>query len=70
MLGARTALLNMTARTDSVAAPHVERMLASRSGEWILISCECPIGEDHTYAEWVGRFGASGVTASAWTDGL
>jgi hypothetical protein len=64
MAGARAGLLNMTARTNSVAIPHVERMLASRSGEWILISCDCPIGQDHTYAEWVARFGAPGVTAS------
>lgn len=54
----------MTSHTDSVIAPHVERMLASRSGEWILISCDCPIGEDHTYAEWVERFGGPAVTAS------
>ncbi|MEY9852168.1 hypothetical protein ABH923_001846 [Leifsonia sp. EB41] len=54
----------MTARTNPGATTHVERMLASRSGEWILISCDCLIGQDHTYAEWVARFGAPGVTAS------
>lgn len=52
----------MNARTKPVAAPHVERILASRSGEWVRISCDCLIGEDHTYAEWVARFGSAGVT--------
>ncbi|CAM5485413.1 hypothetical protein [Leifsonia shinshuensis] len=36
---------------------HVERMLAPTSGEWVRIGCDCPIGEDHTYADWVARFG-------------
>jgi|GEM_PF-1814183 len=56
----------MTARTDSIAVPHVERMLASRSGEWILISCDCPIGEDHTYADWAAlrRCGSHRVLTS------
>ena len=51
------------AHRGSAAASHVERILASRSGEWVLISCDCGIGEDHTYAEWVERFGAAVVTA-------
>ncbi|MEY9954118.1 hypothetical protein [Leifsonia sp. EB34] len=52
----------MNARTKTVAAPHVERILASRSGEWVLLSCDCLIGKDHTYAEWVARFGSAAVT--------
>lgn len=47
------------AKENEETAPvrHVERILGQMSGEWVLISCECPLGQDHTYAEWVARFG-------------
>ncbi|QNE36512.1 hypothetical protein [Leifsonia shinshuensis] len=63
MLGRRLALfiMIMNEHTNS-AVPHVERILAARSGEWVRISCDCPIGEDHTYAEWVARFGGGTVS--------
>ena len=56
--------MTTNARTNSVAAPHVERILASRSGEWVHIACDCRIGEDHTYAEWVERFGRAVIPPS------
>lgn len=55
----------MNAHTESAGAPHVERILAAKAGEWVHLSCDCPIGEDHTYAEWVARFGAGTVSLPA-----
>ncbi|MFE4468777.1 hypothetical protein ACFRFH_08150 [Leifsonia sp. NPDC056824] len=37
--------------------PHVERATSVVTGQPILIRCECPLGRDHTYAEWQERFG-------------
>lgn len=42
--------------------PHVECATSVKTGQPILIRCECPLGRDHTYAEWQERFG-SGATA-------
>jgi hypothetical protein len=39
----------------SPITPHLERLL-STSGEVILIECDCPIGQEHTYADWLLRF--------------
>ncbi len=47
-----------TENEETVTVPHVERILGHVSAEWVLISCDCPIGEDHSYAEWIARFGA------------
>ena len=47
----------MNARTNTLGGSHVERILAIRSGEWVRISCDCAIGTDHTYAEWLELFG-------------
>lgn len=41
--------------------PHFERFTSLVTGELILIECECPIGEDHTYADWVARFTRAGL---------
>ena len=43
--------------TVPVMIPHAERVMSPTTGEWTRVSCECPLGEDHTYAEWVARFG-------------
>ncbi|MCI0158769.1 hypothetical protein KNO15_18880 [Leifsonia shinshuensis] len=32
-------------------ASHIERMLGVKTGQWVLITRECPIGEDHTYSD-------------------
>ncbi len=37
------------------AEPHFERFL-STEGDTILIECDCPIGREHTYADWQARF--------------
>lgn len=37
--------------------PHVERAISVVTGRPILIRCECPLGHDHTYAEWRECFG-------------
>jgi hypothetical protein len=37
--------------------PHVERIIAPSTGNVVLIGCECPLGRDHTYADWLTRFG-------------
>lgn len=47
-----------TENEETITVPHVERILGHVSAEWVLISCDCPIGEDHSYAEWIARFGA------------
>ncbi|GAA4144523.1 hypothetical protein [Leifsonia shinshuensis] len=41
--------------------PHVETIPGSGEGEskTISVRCWCPIGHDHTYAEWVELFGRS-----------
>lgn len=40
---------------------HRERSISSVTGETILIACDCPIGEDHTYADWLARFTTVGA---------
>jgi hypothetical protein len=40
---------------------HIERATSVVTGLPILIRCECPLGHDHTYAEWQERFGAGGL---------
>lgn len=35
---------------------HVERATSVVTGLPIYIRCECPLGRDHTYAEWRERF--------------
>ncbi|MGH1524318.1 hypothetical protein ACRAWC_09885 [Leifsonia sp. L25] len=42
--------------------PHIERATSVVTGQPILIRCECPLGRDHTYAEWQERFGGSATT--------
>lgn len=32
--------------------PHVETFVDPKTGEAILLRCDCPIGRDHDYAEW------------------
>lgn len=53
--------MNTTSHTLPSAAgpvvPHVERATSVVTGHPILIRCECPLGRDHTYAEWRERFG-------------
>ncbi|WP_426626199.1 hypothetical protein ACPPVW_09305 [Leifsonia sp. McL0607] len=44
-----------TTTTDS----HVERATSVVTGQPILIRCQCPLGHDHTYADWQERFGTS-----------
>ncbi|MCI0157916.1 hypothetical protein KNO15_14550 [Leifsonia shinshuensis] len=41
----------------ATAEAHVERAVSVVTGRPILIRCECPLGHDHTYAEWQERFG-------------
>ena len=41
----------------AVFPPHFEQ---SASDAMILIECDCPIGEDHTYADWLARFTRAG----------
>lgn len=50
----KRAALDRTA----AAGAHVERATSVLSGLPIFIRCECPLGRDHTYAEWEARFGA------------
>ena len=40
---------------------HVETIPGSGEGDsrTISVGCSCPIGHDHTYAEWVELFGRS-----------
>jgi hypothetical protein len=40
--------------------PHFERFI-STDGDVILIECECPIGREHTYGEWLTRFTRDGA---------
>jgi hypothetical protein len=48
-----------TTTSDGAIGPdaHVERVVSVVTGQPILIRCECPLGHDHTYAEWQARFG-------------
>ncbi len=39
---------------------HVERATSVVTGLPIFIRCECPLGRDHTYAEWQELFGGGG----------
>jgi hypothetical protein len=48
----------ITEPAHKAVAPHIERVLGVKTGQWVLISCECPIGEDHTYSDWLSRFDA------------
>lgn len=43
------------ARTDRRDA-HDEIYIGDRGGEIIRVSCECPLGHDHSFAEWRRRF--------------
>jgi hypothetical protein len=40
--------------------PHLERFIGT-NGSPILIECDCPIGREHTYAEWLARFTRDGM---------
>lgn len=40
-----------------LGAPHVELHANSRFPEMIRISCNCSIGHDHDYTQWVTRIG-------------
>ncbi|MFC4243330.1 hypothetical protein ACFOYW_08085 [Gryllotalpicola reticulitermitis] len=40
-----------------VKAVHCEFYVGSRSGGSIGVICDCELGTDHTYAEWVARLG-------------
>ena len=44
------------ARGPKAGVSHVERVLGVKTGQWVLITCDCPIGEDHTYSDWLARF--------------
>ncbi|WP_179150713.1 hypothetical protein [Leifsonia sp. NCR5] len=47
--------------TQQVAdASHFEQSISGVTGELIRIECDCPIGEDHTYADWLARFTRAG----------
>jgi len=47
--------------TQQVAdASHFEQSISGVTGEQIRIECDCPIGEDHTYADWLARFTRAG----------
>ena len=35
---------------------HVESSTSMSGDRSFLIECDCPIGRDHTYPEWVARF--------------
>lgn len=45
-------------RTDQppAVAAHFEKSISTVTGEEIFLECECPIGEDHTYADWLSHF--------------
>lgn len=54
-----------TIRSDRPAqqagrVPHFERSISGVTGEEVFIECDCPIGEDHTYADWLARFTRAG----------
>ncbi|RDV44977.1 hypothetical protein DOE76_09600 [Leifsonia sp. ku-ls] len=34
-------------------AAHTEVYRSRRTGERITVRCDCPLGRDHTYGEWV-----------------
>ncbi|MCM3657700.1 hypothetical protein M3147_10600 [Agromyces mediolanus] len=34
------------------ALPHVERFVDPKTGEAILLRCDCSLGRDHDYADW------------------
>ncbi|HEV7184681.1 MAG TPA: hypothetical protein VGN33_09295, partial [Leifsonia sp.] len=37
--------------------PHAERHLSPTTGSPVFVFCECRIGRDHTYGEWVALVG-------------
>jgi hypothetical protein len=49
------------AAEPDIAAPagtgHVETTISVMNGEAIRIYCDCALGRDHRYEEWVARFG-------------
>jgi hypothetical protein len=49
------------ARPVTSIQAHVERAISVVTGLPINIRCECPLGHDHTYAEWRERFSAGAV---------
>ena len=55
-LEARMANASTGARGPKAGVSHVERVLGVKTGQWVLITCDCPIGEDHTYSDWLARF--------------
>jgi hypothetical protein len=36
---------------------HVETTVSMMTGDTIRIFCDCALGHDHAYEEWVARFG-------------
>ncbi|WP_157498400.1 hypothetical protein [Leifsonia sp. Leaf336] len=46
-------------RSETTPGAHVERATSVVTGQPISIRCDCPLGHDHTYAEWRARFGGT-----------
>lgn len=42
--------------TTPMAVRHVEVFYGIVSGDPIQLWCDCPIGQSHTYEQWVDRF--------------
>lgn len=40
----------------AIGIMHVERYASTKGGDPLLVGCECAIGHDHTYADWLDRF--------------
>jgi len=36
--------------------PHLERAINSVTGRPIYIECDCPLGSDHTFEDWLEGF--------------
>jgi adenosyl cobinamide kinase/adenosyl cobinamide phosphate guanylyltransferase len=43
----------MTIPTTIGARPHAERYTSLVTGKTIAVACQCAIGADHEYADWI-----------------
>ena len=65
--GWKLSIADLAAESSSAgwAASHREQFTRADSEEPLFVACECPLGRDHTFAEWDEKFGVGAFRAFA-----
>ncbi|SEA35393.1 RNA polymerase sigma factor [Leifsonia sp. 21MFCrub1.1] len=65
--GWKMSIADLAAKSSSAEwpTPHRERFTRAELEAPLFVACECPLGRDHTFAEWDERFGVGAFRAIA-----